>query len=158
MYAFIFDHPLYWSLVHDVVNMMKKTKEICMKSLRDMRTIFPAFFVATLVGVMLEFFIPENIVYMVLGGNPFLSVVLATILGVILPIPRYATYPIAFSLFQKGASIGTIFALISGEVIIGSPDRDVMEFKYFGWKSFVFRGVLCTVFVIVGSLIVEALL
>jgi len=124
----------------------------------DMRTIFPAFFIATLAGVMLEFFVPASIVYAVLGENPFLSIVLATILGIILPIPRYATYPIAFSLLQKGASIGTIFALISGEVIIGSPDRDVMEFKYFGWKSFVVRGTLCMLFVIVGSLIVEALL
>ena len=137
---------------------MKRTKEICINSLREMRTIFPAFFLATLAGVLLEFFIPENIVYTVLGKNPFLSIVLATILGIILPIPRYATYPIALSLLQKGASIGTIFALISGEVIIGSPDRDIMEFKYFGWKSFVARGTLCAVFVIIGSLIVEGLL
>jgi len=138
--------------------MRKMIKEVVIRSVKDMRTIFPAFFVATLAGVMLEFFVPENIVYTVLGENYFLSIVLATVLGIILPIPRYATYPIALSLFQKGASIGTIFALISGEVIIGSPDRDVMEFKYFGWKSFVFRGILCMVFVIVGSLVVEALL
>ncbi len=140
----------------DTMNNM--IKEVFMNSVKDMRTIFPAFFVATLVGVMLEFFVPENIMYAVLGKDFFLSIVLATVLGVILPIPRYATYPIAFSLFQKGASIGTVFALISGEVIIGSPDRDVMEFKYFGWKSFIFRGILCTVFVIVGSLVVEVLL
>jgi len=137
---------------------LKRMKKICVNSLRDMRTIFPAFFVATLIGVLLEFFIPEDIVYTVLGKDPFLSIVLATILGIILPIPRYATYPIAFSLLQKGATVGTIFALISGEVIIGSPDRDIMEFKYFGWKSFVARGILCTVFVIIGSLVVEALL
>jgi len=133
-------------------------KKICVNSLREMRMIFPAFFIATLIGVSLEFLIPESIVYTVLGKDPFLSIVLATILGIVLPIPRFATYPIALSLLQKGASIGTIFALISGEVIIGSPDRDIMEFKYFGWKSFVVRGTLCTIFVIIGSLIVEILL
>ncbi|RLI34545.1 hypothetical protein DRO55_06390 [Candidatus Bathyarchaeota archaeon] len=137
---------------------VRKAKEICKNSIRDMRTIFPAFFVATLISVMLDFFIPEELVYAVLGENPVLSIVLATVLGIILPIPRYATYPIALSLLQKGATIGTIFALISGEVIIGSPDRDVMEFSYFGWKSFVLRGTLCTIFVIIGSLIVEAIL
>jgi len=137
---------------------LKRMKKICVNSLREMRMIFPAFFIATLIGVSLEFFIPESIVYTVLGKDPFLSIALATILGIVLPIPRYATYPIAFSLLQKGASIGTIFALISGEVIIGSPDRDIMEFKYFGWKSFVVRGTLCTIFVIIGSLIVEILL
>jgi len=137
---------------------MGRMKEICVKSLNEMKTIFPAFFVATLAGVMIEFFIPENIIYTVLGKNLFLSITLATILGIILPIPRYATYPIALTLLHKGASIGAIFALISGEVIIGSPDRDVMEFSYFGWKSFVLRGTLCTIFVIIGSLIVEAIL
>lgn len=137
---------------------MGKVKEICLNSLKDMRRIFPAFFLATLASVILELFVPEDILYTVLGKNLFLSIVLATVLGIILPIPRYATYPIAFTLLRKGASLGVIFALISGEVIIGSPDRDVMEFKYFGWKSFVFRGILCTIFVIIGSLIVEAIL
>jgi hypothetical protein len=138
--------------------MKKKVAYVCIDSLKEMKTIIPAFFIATLIGVVLEFYLPEEIAFTVLGKNPFLSIPLATVIGIILPIPRYATYPIALSLFKKGASIGTIFALISGEVIFGSPDRDVMEFKYFGWKAFVLRLILCTAFVIVGGLIVEVLL
>jgi len=138
--------------------MKKKIAYILIDSLKDMRRIIPAFFIATLAGVVLEFYVPEDIIFFVLGKNPFLSIPLATFIGIILPIPRYATYPIALSLFKEGASIGTIFALISGEVILGSPDRDVMEFKYFGWKAFVLRFVLCMVFVVVGSLVVEVLL
>jgi len=61
-------------------------------------------------------------------------------------------------LFMKGASIGVIFALISGEVIFGSLDRDIMELKYFGLKSFLTRLVLCTIFVIVGGFLIEVLL
>lgn len=139
-------------------NAMKKAKRICIESLKEMGTILPTFFIATMVSVMLEFYLPEQIAYRVLGENPFLSIPLATIIGIILPIPRYATYPIALSLLEKGASIGTIFALISGEVILGSPDRDVMEFKYFGWRAFVLRLILCTLFVLAGSFVVEALL
>jgi uncharacterized membrane protein YraQ (UPF0718 family) len=138
--------------------MKKKVAYICIDSLKEMKTIIPAFFIATLIGVMLEFYLPEEIAFTVLGKNPFLSIPLATVIGIVLPIPRYATYPIAFSLFQKGASIGTIFALISGEVIFGSPDRDVMEFKYFGWKAFVSRLILCTAFVTIGSFVAEVLL
>ena len=63
-----------------------------------------------------------------------------------------------FSFFQKGASIGTIFALVSGEGILGSPGRDIMGFKYFGWKAFVSRLILCAAFVIVGSFVAEVLL
>lgn len=138
--------------------MEKKVTYIFIDSLKEMKTIIPAFFIATLIGVTLEFYIPEEVMYTVLGKNPFLSIPLAAVIGIILPIPRYATYPIALSLFQKGAGIGTIFALISGEVILGSPDRDVMEFKYFGWKAFVSRMILCTMFVTVGGLAVEVIL
>jgi uncharacterized membrane protein YraQ (UPF0718 family) len=140
------------------ITMKKKVAYICIDSLKEMKTIIPAFFIATLIGVVLEFYLPEEIAFTVLGKNPFLSIPLATVIGIVLPIPRYATYPIAFSLFQKGASIGTIFALISGEVILGAPDRDVMEFKYFGWKAFVLRLILCTAFVTVGSFVAEVLL
>ena len=138
--------------------MKEKVAYVLADSLKEMKTIIPAFFIATLIGVTLEFYLPEDIAFAVLGKNPFLSIPLATIIGIALPIPRYATYPIAFSLFQKGASIGTIFALISGEVILGSPDRDIMEFKYFGWKAFVSRLILCTALVIIGSLVAEVLL
>ena len=134
-----------------------KVKVISINSLKEMKKIFPAFFIASLIGVMVELYVPEQIVFSVLGENPVISITLATVIGILLPIPRYATYPIAFSLLHKGASVGTVFALISGEVILGSPDRDVMEFKYFGWKPFVSRLVLCTVFVILGGLLAEVL-
>ena len=138
--------------------MKEKVAYVLVDSLKEMKTIIPAFFIATLIGVMLEFCLPEEIAFAVLGQNPFLSVPLATVIGIVLPIPRYATYPIAFSLFQKGASIGTILALISGEVILGAPDRDILEFKYFGWKAFVLRLILCAAFVTVGGFAAEALL
>jgi uncharacterized membrane protein YraQ (UPF0718 family) len=138
--------------------MKKKVAYVLVDSLKEMKMIIPAFFIATLIGVTLEIYLPVEITNAVLRDNPFLSIPLATIIGIILPIPRYATYPIAFSLSQKGASIGVIFALISGEVIIGSPDRDVMEFKYFGWKAFILRLTLCTAFVVVGGFVAEVLL
>ena len=137
--------------------MRSKVLYVLGDSLKEMKTIIPAFFIATLIGVTLEFYLPEEIAFVVLGQNPFLSIPLATIIGIILPIPRYATYPIALSLFVKGASIGTIFALISGEVILGSPDRDILEFKYFGWKAFLSRLVLSTVFVMAAGLVAEVL-
>ena len=140
------------------ITMKEKVVYVFIDSLKEMKTIIPAFFIATLIGVTLEFYLPEEIALAVLGKNPFLSIPLATFIGIVLPIPRYATYPIAFSLFRRGASIGTIFALISGEVILGAPDRDVMEFKYFGWKAFISRLVLCTAFVTLGGFVAEVLL
>jgi len=134
---------------------MRSVKGIALGSLEEMKKIFPAVFIATLISVMFETYIPPEITRTILGKNPLLSIPLATIIGIILPIPRYATYPIASSLLQQGASLGAIFSLIAGEVIIGSPDRDVMEFKYFGWKAFTLRLVLCMVLVILGGFLVE---
>lgn len=136
----------------------KQIKEIYRNSLKEMKTIFPLFFIAVLISVLLELYIPDQIITSLLGKNLLLAIPLATVIGIVLPIPRYATYPIAFTLFMKGASIGVIFALISGEVIFGSLDRDIMELKYFGLKSFLTRLVLCTIFVIVGGFLIEVLL
>ena len=138
--------------------MMRSAREIVLGSLEEMKRIFPVFFIATLISVILEIYIPTEITRTILGKNSLLSIPLAAIIGIILPIPRYATYPIAFSLLQQGASLGAMFSLIAGEVIIGSPDRDVMEFKYFGWKAFTLRFFLCTILVILGGFLMEALL
>jgi uncharacterized membrane protein YraQ (UPF0718 family) len=134
---------------------MRSAKELALGSMEEMKKIFPVFFVVTLISVIFETYVPMEITRAILGKNPLLSIPLATIIGIILPIPRYATYPIAFSLLQQGASMGAIFSLIAGEVIIGSPDRDMMEFKYFGWKAFTLRLVLCMVFVMLGGFLVE---
>ncbi len=134
---------------------MMSVEELALGSIEEMKKIFPAFFVVTLLSVIFETYVPMGITRAILGKNQLLSIPLATAIGIILPIPRYATYPIAFSLLQQGASMGAIFSLIAGEVIIGSPDRDVMEFKYFGWKAFTLRLVLCMVFVMLGGFLVE---
>lgn len=133
-------------------------EKIYRNSLKEIKYIFPMFFVAVLFSALIELYIPNQIVYAVLGKDLLFSIPLATILGVVLPIPRYATYPIALTLYMKGASIGVVFSLISGEVIVESLDRDIMELKYFGSKSYVLRMILCTFFVILGGFLIEVFL
>jgi len=61
------------------------------------------------------------------------------------------------ALYQKGATLGVVYALIAGEVILGSLERDIMEFRFFGGRSYVLRLVLCTVFVILTGFALEVL-
>jgi len=126
-------------------------------TLYDARRILPLFTLAVLVSTALELYVPRDWVYSLLGRNLVLAIPLATIAGVLLPIPRYATYPIAVALYHKGATLGVVHALIAGEVILGSLERDIMEFRYFGLRSYVLRLVLCTVLVIMTSFALEAL-
>jgi uncharacterized membrane protein YraQ (UPF0718 family) len=138
--------------------LMSKVKLIAQNSFKVMKTLIPLFFLANIASVFLEYFIPEGLVYSILGENVWVSIPLATLLGVLAPLPRYATYPLASTLFRMGASIGAVSSLIWGEVILGSLDRDVIEFKYFGWRSFVARLLLSIGFTILGGFAVEVLL
>jgi len=137
---------------------MKKVREIFITSLKEMKFILPIFFIAVLISVLIELYIPDQIITSLLGKNLLFAVPLAAIIGVILPIPRYATYPIAFTLLTKGAGFGVIFALISGEVICESFIGDLVEIKYFGLKFFSTRLILSTLFIIAGGFLIEILL
>lgn len=137
---------------------MSKIREILIRSLKEMVFIVPVFFVAVLISVLIELYISNQIITSFLGKNLLFAIPLAAVLGIILPISRYATYPIASVLLAKGAGFGVIFALISGEVICESIVRDIVEIKYFGIKFFSTRLILSTLFVIAGGFLIEALL
>ena len=117
----------------------------------------PLFALGVLASTAMELFVPRDWVYSILGQNLLVAIPLATIAGILLPIPRYATYPIAVALYQKGATLGVVYALIAGEVILGSLERDIMELQFFGWRSYGLRMVLCTLFVILTGLALEVL-
>jgi uncharacterized membrane protein YraQ (UPF0718 family) len=139
-------------------SVMQRLEEIVINSLIDIKGIVPIFFVAVLVSTLLELYLPSEIVFALLGRNLLIAIPLATVIGIVLPIPRYATYPLAYALLAKGAGLAVIFCLISGEVILGSLERDVMEFRYFGWRSYLLRLSLCSLFVIMFGFLLEVLL
>ena len=126
-------------------------------TLHDARRMLPLFALGVLASTAMELFVPRDWVYSILGQNLLVAIPLATIAGILLPIPRYATYPIAVALYQKGATLGVVYALIAGEVILGSLERDIMEFQFFGWRSYGLRMVLCALFVILTGLALEVL-
>jgi uncharacterized membrane protein YraQ (UPF0718 family) len=118
----------------------------------------PLFSLAVLASTAMELFVPRDWIYSILGQNLLLAIPLATIAGIVLPIPRYATYPIALALYQKGATLGVVYGLIAGEVIVGSLERDIMEFRFFGWRSYVLRFALCTLLVVLTGYALEVVL
>ncbi len=137
---------------------MNKTKTILINSLKEMKTILPLFFIAIIIGVLIEIYIPNSIIASLIGKNIYLAIPLAALIGIILPIPRYATYPIAASLLLKGAGFGVIFALVAGEVITESFAREYMSIKYFGMKFFTVRTILTAILVTAGGILIEVLL
>ncbi len=133
-------------------------KKILENSIKELKFLLPIFFIATFIGNIIELWVPNSIISDVLNKNIYVSIPLAALLGILLPIPRYATYPIAFALFLKGAGYGVVFALIGGEVICESIARDIMEIKYLGTKFFLLRMILSIIFISLGGYIMEVLL
>lgn len=125
---------------------------------KELVFVLPVFFIAIVVGVLIEMFIPDRLFEQLVVQNIWLAIPLAAVVGVVLPIPRYATYPIAFALYVKGAGFGVVFALISGEVIVESIIRDIVEIRYFGWKFFTTRLVVSIFFITLGGYLIEAFL
>ena len=125
---------------------------------KELLIITPIFFLAVVAGSAIELYSPSFIHQTLLTDNQILSIVLAATAGVIFPIPRYATYPLALALQTQGAGYGVVFALISGEVVFESIARDLMEIRFFGIKFFSLRAILSLALVIIGGLIVELLL
>ncbi|MCH7493036.1 permease [Patescibacteria group bacterium] len=131
---------------------------ITKKSAKQIVIILPIFFIAIFIGVLIENYLPGELIKRVLGEKSFFAIPIAAIIGIIFPIPRYVTYPIAFALVSSGAGLGVAFALISGEVISESIVRDVMEIKLFGFRFFSVRLLLSTIGIIAGGYIMEAIL
>ena len=131
--------------------------KILKKSLDELKIILPIFFVATFFGALIEFYLPGSVVGDILSDYSLFAIPLAAIIGILLPIPRYATYPIAFALFMKGAGFGVIFALIGGEVICESIARDIMEIEYMGGKFFLYRMMISVIFISLGGFAMEAI-
>ncbi len=137
---------------------MNNTKSILKNSLEEMKSILPLFFIAIIIGVLIEIYIPNSLINSLIGKNVYLAIPLAAIIGIILPIPRYATYPIAASLLLKGAGFGVIFALVAGEVITESFAREYLSIKYLGMKFFTVRVIVSAIFITLGAFLIEVLL
>ncbi len=137
---------------------MSKVKAIATGSIKELGFILPIFFVAVFAGAIIEIYLPEGSLNILLGNSVWIAIPIAAFLGVVLPIPRYVTYPIAYALFLKGASFGVVFALIAGETISESVIRDIAEIKYFGIKFYSTRMILSVIFITLGGFLLEMFL
>ena len=83
---------------------------------------------------------------------------IATLAGIILPFPKYTSYPFAAFLFSSGAYIGAVFAFVAGEVFIGNIFEDYLEIKYFSLRFWLMRFAVSFVLIFIGALIIQVLL
>ncbi len=133
-------------------------KKIIKESTKDLVIILPIFFIAIIVSVIAEHYIPDYIIQGILGKNIFLSILIATAAGIILPFPKYTSYPFAAFLYTSGAHIGAVFAFIAGETFIGNIFEDYLEIKYFSLRFWLMRFFVSFVLILIAAIIIQVIL
>ncbi|KYH35054.1 electron transport complex subunit RsxB [Clostridium tepidiprofundi DSM 19306] len=107
--------------------------------LKDMVQILPAVFV---ISGLITTWVPRETITKYFGKDSGLKGnILSVLLGSISAGPIYAAFPIAFSLFNKGASILNIVLLISTWAVIKVPML-IVESKFLGASFMVTRTLL----------------
>ncbi|MHA1959626.1 MAG: permease [Candidatus Thorarchaeota archaeon] len=134
-----------WSIRKD----KEKTIQAFRKSGRFILRSLPLFFLAVLligfIMIVLEEFI--NTVF----SEANLGILAATLLGFLLPGPRYAIYPLAREILLVGGNVGAVVALIASQQLIDVPEGCFIEIKYLGGRFFLARLLIATLTSIVAG-------
>ena len=78
-------------------------------------------FIGVGIGALIHNFIPQSLVERLLGNSNALAVPLATVVGVPMYADIFGTIPVAESLFQKGASLGTVLSFMMAVTALSLP-------------------------------------
>ncbi len=128
-----------WSIKKDRTRTLQAFK----KSIKFVLKSLPLFFLAVLlIGFMKEVLLPNEEAIFDAFGSAGTGILWATLLGFLLPGPRYAIYPLAELMLVGGASIGSVMALIASQQLIDVPEGCFIEIKYLGSKFFMARLII----------------
>ncbi len=123
----------------------KKSGKFVIKSL-------PLFFLAVLlIGFMKEVLLPDQQTVLDAFGNENIGILWATLLGFVLPGPRYAIYPLAEYILVAGGSVGSVMALIASQQLIDVPEGCFIEIKYLSMKFFGARLIIAVLTTIAAA-------
>jgi len=112
--------------------------------------LLPYLFIGVFIGAFIYGFVPEEFVTRYASGDGFISVAIASVLGIPMYIRPETMIPIADALVTKGMAIGTVIALIIGGAGASIPELALLS-KLFKKKFLVaFITAILTVAVSAG--------
>ncbi len=102
------------------------------------------------VGALFHGFVPTSWVVEHLGGDQWLAVPGAVVLGIPLYSNATGVIPVAEAMLAKGVAVGTTLALMMSIAALSLPEMLILR-KVIQWQALaLFAGVLATAFVLVG--------
>ncbi|QMU12160.1 permease (plasmid) [Mammaliicoccus lentus] len=109
----------------------------------------PYLFIGVSIGAFIYGFIPEEFITKYASGDGFISVLIASVIGIPMYIRPETVLPIAEALVSKGMSLGTVVALIIGGAGASIPEVVLLS-KLFK-KKFVISFVIAILVVAVAT-------
>ncbi|WP_210123833.1 MULTISPECIES: permease [unclassified Staphylococcus] len=109
----------------------------------------PYLFIGVFIGAFIYGFIPEEFITKYASGDGFVSVLIASVIGIPMYIRPETMLPIAEALVSKGMSLGTVVALIIGGAGASIPEVVLLS-KLFK-KKFVISFVIAILVVAIAT-------
>ncbi len=136
----------------------EKTKQALRIAVRSFVGLVPmVFIIIILVGLLLGFVTPEIIRNLLGEESGFLGVLTAALLGAVMHIPSLIAFPLAASLVEGGAAVGTVAGFIASLTMIGVVTFPV-EVRELGYKMTILRNGFGFLFALAIALVMGALL
>ena len=117
----------------------------------------PYLFIGVFIGAFIYGFIPEEFITKYASGDGFISVFIASVIGIPMYIRPETILPIAEALVSKGMSLGTVVALIIGGAGASIPEVVLLS-KLFKKKFVISFIIAILVVAIVTGLIVNIII
>ncbi|MGO2205163.1 MAG: permease [Staphylococcus xylosus] len=109
----------------------------------------PYLFIGVFIGAFIYGFIPEEFITNYASGDGFISVFIASVIGIPMYIRPETMLPIAEALVSKGMSLGTVVALIIGGA--GASIPEVVLLSKLFMKKFVVSFVIAILVVAIAT-------
>lgn len=120
----------------------EKTSKVVKIAFKSLVNTAPYIIITIVIIGIMQGFIPNRLIAEYLGEKSGISgVLLASLIGAILYIPAFVSFPLVASLIEKGASVMIGAAFITSLTMIGFTSLP-LEIKEFGAKFTALRNVL----------------
>jgi uncharacterized membrane protein YraQ (UPF0718 family) len=136
----------------------EKTSKVVKIAFKSLINTAPYIIITIVIIGIMQGFIPNSLIAEYLGEKSGISgVLLASLIGAILYIPAFVSFPLVASLIEKGASVMIGAAFITSLTMIGFTSLP-LEIKEFGVKFTALRNISSFIAAILIAVIIGVLL
>ena len=102
-----------------------------------LKLIWWAILLGLVIGGVIDYFIPQEFIYKIMGRRRKRSLLFAVMIGLFMSACSHGILAIAIQLYKKGANIPSVITFLLASPWANLPVT-ILLFGFFGWKAFLF--------------------